>query len=159
MDSTEYLSTVREQLRAYDFLEQGDGSPSDYPLYYRGTDGRVRTREEWVILVELDEASVETVKETIDTAVNAFSELADENGPLDRRWWYLLMVPPTVNRPMVVAVERAAGSIEQNDRDGMFLPVLADLENGRLERTEASGTQNITAFRKVVKNVDDYFRL
>jgi hypothetical protein len=159
MDSTEYLSTVREQLRAYDFFEQGDRSPSEYPLYYRETDGRVRTREEWVLLVKLDEASVETVKEMIDTAANGFSELADENRPLDRRWWYLLMVPPTVNRPMVVAVERAAGSIEQNDRDGMFLPVLADLENGRLERTEASGTQNITAFRKVVKNVDDYFRL
>lgn len=41
----------------------------------------------------------------------------------------------------------------------MFLPVLADLENGRLERTEASVTQNIIEFRKVVKNVDDYFRL
>jgi hypothetical protein len=159
MDASEYLSTVREQLRAYDFLEQYDGSPFDDPFYYRETDGRVRTREEWILLVELDDASVETVKDTTDTAVDAFSQIADKNGPLDRRWWYLLMVPPAVNRPMTVAVERAAGSIEQKDRSGMFLPILADLENARLERADASGTQNLTAFRKVVANVDDYFRL
>ena len=159
MDTSEYLSTVREQLRAYDFLDQGDRGPFNNPLYYRETDGRVRTREEWVLLVELDEASVERVKETIDAAKGTFCKVADENGPLDRRWWYLLMVPKTVNRPMVVAVERAAGSIEQNDRSGMFLPILADLENARLERADASGTQNLTAFRKVVNNVDNYFRL
>jgi hypothetical protein len=159
MDASEYLSTVQEQLRAYDFIEQDGGGPFDNPFYYRETDGRIRTREEWALLVKLDDASVETVKDTIDIAVEAFSQDADENGPLDRRWCYLLMVPPSVNRPMVVAVERAAGSIEQGERSGMFLPILVDLENGRLERADASGAQKITPFRKVVANVDNYFRL
>lgn len=159
MDTSEYVSTVQDQLRAYDFIDQHELHLSQNPLYYRETDGRVRTREEWVIVVELEEASVGTVKETIDDAIDVFCKVADENGPLDRRWWYLLMVPTNVDRPMVVAVERAAGSIDRDDRTGMFLPVLADIENGRLERADASGSQNLTAFRKVVENVDDYFRL
>lgn len=159
MDAEEYIATVQEQLRAYDFTEVGADAPYARPSYHRSVSGRLRSRDERVALVKLDESTVESVKDAIDNAAKTFVNASESNSRLDRRWWYVLLVPLTVNRPMITAAERAAGSIEDYGLSGQLLPVLCDLEEGRLEYADASGAQNITGYRKLANNVGNYFRL
>lgn len=157
MDAEEYVHSVKEQLRAFDFAEEEDYDNTDLidSCFYRCTDGVVNTTEETVAIIRLDEANVSSVKEAID-ASKWFFEWKVEDGieATNRKWVYTLLVLDSASGPVRTAVKRMAGKFE----DGFILPVVASMDNEALVYERPRNLQKVGVHKKLSENAQQYFK-
>lgn len=158
MAESDYIESIAEQLRAYGFEERDEEDDSYSLVFSRQSQGRLprSTTYEFVAITTLDEANVETVKRTVDNARQLCETLGpDSASRLESRRYFLLMVSPTVTEPMRIRTRREHGS--EIDDDGFLLPILADLENGKLIYEDPSVVKRPTTHGRMATDAEKYF--
>ncbi|MBX0325244.1 hypothetical protein EGH21_19645 [Halomicroarcula sp. F13] len=157
MDAAEYVHSVKEQLRAFDFVEEDDyRNPGMIDsCFYRCTDGVVNTTEEVVAIVRLTEADVESVKEAIE-ASKSFFEWKEDGGleATNRRWTYALLILDSASGPVRTAVKRMVGKFE----GGFILPVIATMDDEALVYERPGKLKKVGNHKKVSENAQKYFK-
>lgn len=154
MDESTYISSVKEQLRAYGFDERGAYSVNNrsLPYFHKVESSVTGTTEEAVFIVKIDESTVDAIKQSIADVVG-IHDWEESNGFLDRSWLYVLVVPNSVTKAMRIAAKREAGS-----RDGtLVLPIVADFENGALIYEKSSLPDRLTGRNGLMKKAERYF--
>jgi len=157
MDAAEYLPSVKEQLRAFDFAEEVDYRNSGVieSCFYRCTEGVVKTTEEVVAIIRLTEVDVKSVKEAIE-ASKSFFEWKEE-GRLEatnRRWIYALLILDSASGPVRTAVKRMVSKFE----DGFILPVIATMDDEALVYERPGTLQKVGNHKKLSENAQQYFK-
>ncbi|WP_155120428.1 hypothetical protein [Haloprofundus marisrubri] len=170
MDENSYISSVKEQLRAYDFDERDIyplrliSKPSFYDTEEVGVDSKAcfykrekkltRVIEQVVFIFTVDEPEVQAVKDAISDCVGFF-DWSSSTGitSRDQRWVYPLLIPTEVTKAMRIAAKREAG---QHDSE-FVLPVIADPQNNQLIYDNPSKTGQLTAHGTVANNAENYF--
>lgn len=157
MDAAGYNTAVQEKLRAYDFSESDEPQIST-PVFYKTEESLLSDRQKLVVIEELSEASVDSIKEALlrlkERAPKLFhNQFGFSDAP---RQFYILLLPPESTSAIQVATKRAAES--PDDSDYFFLPILVDLEHERLSYDKPSLTSHLE-HRRMVSNIDDYFRI
>ena len=157
MDAEEYVHSVKEQLRAFDFVEEVDYHDPGMieSCFYRCTDGVVNTTEEVVAIIQLDETDVNSVKEAIE-ASKWFFEWKVEDGieATNRRWIYTLLVLDSASGPVRTAAKRMVGKFE----DGFIIPVVASMDNEALVYERPGSLRKFGVHKKLSENVQLYFK-
>jgi len=160
MDSIDYIHSVKEQLRAYDFEEVDIVEQSGYLCFRRNKSRMVRDQEELVFITELESVSVDKLKSHFDDVIDAGKAVFSEDGTLTVRQWYFVAVTNSASRALRVATERGSGSFSLNGSfGGFFLPVLIDLEESRLKYGDISMKHRVAHFSDMKKNAENYFSL
>ncbi len=160
MDSVDYVHSVREQLRAYDFEEVDIMKQSGYVCFRRNKSRMLRDQEELVFIAEFESVSVDELKSHFDDVIDAGKAVFSDDKTLAIRQWYFVAVTNSTSRALRVATERGSDRFSVNDTfRGYFLPVLIDLEESRLKYGEVSKRHKITHFSNMKKNAENYFSL
>lgn len=157
MNAEEYIYSVKEQLRAFDFAEEEDYRNTELidSCFYRCDDGVVNTTEEVVAIIRLDDADVKSVKEAIE-ASKWFFEWKVEDGieATNRRWIYALLVLDSASGPVRTAAKRMVGKFD----DGFILPVVASMDNEALVYERAGTLQKVGVHKNLSENAQQYFK-
>lgn len=157
MDATGYIDSVKEQLRAFDFVEEVDYC-NHYMIescFYRCTDGLVNTTEEVVAIIRLKEADVSSVKEVVQASKSFFEWKVEEGlDTTNRRWVYTLLVLDSASGPVRTAVKRMVGKFD----DGFILPVIASMDNEALVYERPGNFQKFGIHKKLSENAQQYFK-
>lgn len=161
MDPAEYIHSVKEQLKAYDFEEVDIVGESGYLCFRREKSRLVRDQEELVFIAELESNSVDELKSHFDEVIKTGKAVFSEGGTIPVRQWYFVAVTNSGSRALRVATERGSDSFSINNKSfgGFFLPVLIDLEESRLKHGDVSIKHKVTHFSEMKKNAEDYFSL
>jgi len=160
MDSVDYIHSIKEQLRAYDFEEVNIIEQSGYLCFRREKSRIVRDQEEVVFIAGLESVSVDELKSHLNDVIEAGEAVFSEEGTLTVRHLYFVAVTNSASRALRVATERGSDSFSLNDSvGGFFLPVLIDLEESRLKYGDVSMKHRVTHFTEMKKNAEDYFSL
>lgn len=160
MDPVDYIHSVKEQLRAYDFEEVDITEQSEYICFRREKSRIVRDQEELVFITKLESVSVDELKSHFDDVIEAGEAMFSEGGTLIVRHLYFVAVTNSTSRALRVATERGSDRFSINDSiGGFFLPVLIDLEESRLKCGDVSMKHKVTHFPEMKKNAEDYFSL
>lgn len=160
MNPAEYVDSVKEQLKAYDFEEVDIIGQSGYLCFRRERSRLVRNQEELVFIAELESDSVDELKSHFDDVIKSGKAVCAEDGTLAVRQWYFVAVTNSSSRALRVATERGSDRFSLNDSlAGFFLPVLIDIEESRLKYGDVSMIHKITHFSEMKQNAEDYFSL
>lgn len=157
MDIAGYNTAVQEKLRAYDFSESDEPQIST-PVFYKTEESLLSDRLKLVVIEELPDASVDTIKEIISKlqgrAPMLFHRLFGYSD--NPRQFYVLLLPTETTSGMRVATKRAAEV--PDDADYFFLPILIDFEHETLVYEKPSLTSHMD-HRRMASNTDDYFKI
>lgn len=156
METEEYLSLIKEQLRAYNFEEVSTEGFSQ-PVFLKSDEYTLGTKVKIVVITRINESSVEAVKDLIaEVKEGIYSEYWGLSGDQDiPDHNYLLIVPSESTNPMKTAVRREAEGLSS---DAFFLPMIVDLQEETLAYKD-SGLILHWEHRMMVRNLNDYFKL
>jgi hypothetical protein len=161
MQPEEYLTSVKEQLRAYDFTERDSGSDWEHPFFRRESKKLGIKVTEAVVIETIDDADVNTIKDVIEQAVDTLSHSVVEQGRFDAQRWYILLVASPVSKAMQIAVERGAGQADIPDVEAAVLPVIVDLQGEQLSYYTPSVYDKASQSHvsKMAGQVDKFFKI
>jgi len=160
MNPEDYIQSVEEQLRAYDFEPVDIVDQSGYICYRRRSSRIVREEEELVFVTEFKSDSVDDLKSHFDDVVESGKAVFSLDEGMAVRQWYFVAVMRSSTRALRVATERGSKmfSLQDNYR-GFLLPVLVDLEQSILKCGDVSLKHKVTHLTEMENKAEEYFKI
>lgn len=157
MDVAGYRTAVHEKLRAYDFVESEEPQITT-PVFSKREEALLSNRQKLVVIEELSEPSVESIKDTLSNLKQRVNLLFNGlfESPDEPRQFYVLLLPHESSSAMHVATKRAAESPANSNV--FFLPILVDLDSERLVYEKPSLTAPLE-HRRMARNIEGYFKI
>ena len=160
MDSEDYIDSIKEQLKAYDFEKVDIVEQSGYICFRRVRSRLLREQEELVFITELESSNVDELKSHFDEVTDSGQAIFSEDQTSAKRQWYFVAVTRSASRALRVATERGSKKFSIGDSLGVcFLPVLIDVEESRLKSGNVSMKNKVTHLTEMKDNADDYFTI
>lgn len=158
MDTEDYIESVKEQLKAYDFEKVDIVEQSGYICFRRVRSRLLREQEELVFITELESNDVDDFKAHFDDVIDSGQAVFSKDQTLAKRQWYFVAVTRSASRALRVATKRGSKKFSIGDSfGGFFLPVLIDLEESRLKSGSVSMKHKVTHLTEMKDNADEYF--